>query len=86
MASFCARHRIPPKTLTWWRWRLRDEHEANPVRENVRLIAVDVKQPPALGVSACAVRIGIADLDVRVEVGTDLAYVAALVEALRSRC
>jgi hypothetical protein len=30
--------------------------------------------------------IGVADLQLRVEVGTDVDYIRALVEALRSRC
>jgi hypothetical protein len=35
---------------------------------------------------AGAVKIALGDLEMRVEVGTDVAYVAALVGALRPRC
>ncbi len=85
-ARFCAKHRISPRTFGWWRWRLRDERREPVAPERIRLVAVDVKSaaPPAEGVGA--VRIALADFELRVEVGTDVAYVAALVEALRTRC
>ena len=87
MSRFCARHRVSVQTFKWWRWHLREEAQAATAQDNgVRLIAVDVQQPLAVPASSGAVRIGIADLDVRVEVGTDIGYVAALVDALRARC
>lgn len=85
MARFCARHRLSPRTLAWWRWRFRDERADGRTRGEVRLVAVDVPAAPAAETFG-AIRIGLGALDVRVEVGTDEAYVAALVDALRSRC
>ena len=85
LAEFCARHRLSPRTVAWWRWRLRRERREISSREEVRLVAVDVPQPLHVGVGG-AVRVVMGELDVRVEVGTDVTYVAALVAALRSRC
>lgn len=87
IATFCAKRQISPRTFAWWRWQLRDERRAVPARENVRLIAVDVA-PPSVEEHAAdrAVRIAFAGLDLHVAVGTDVAYVGALVGALRSRC
>jgi hypothetical protein len=87
IATFCAKKQISPRTFAWWRWQLRDERRAVPARENVRLIAVDIA-PPSVEERADdhAVRIAFAGLDLHVAVGTDVAYVGALVGALRSRC
>jgi hypothetical protein len=85
MARFCARHRLSPGTFAWWRWRLRDEQPDGAERGEVRLVAVDIPTAPAAD-AASTIRIGLGALDVHVEVGTDVAYVAALVDALRSRC
>ena len=85
LASFCARHHLSPRTFAWWRWRLLHERREVGGTEEVRLVAVDVPQRSLLGVAG-AVRIVIGELDVRVDVGTDVTYVAALVDALRSRC
>jgi hypothetical protein len=51
----------------------------------VRLIAVDLKAPTTTRDSG-VVRISVGDLELCVEVGTDVGYVGALVGALRSRC
>ncbi|HTJ83448.1 MAG TPA: hypothetical protein VL400_17130, partial [Polyangiaceae bacterium] len=68
------------------RWQLGDEPVA-PAQESVRLIAVDVKDAvPRPATSAGALEIGLGDLAIRVDAGTDVTYVAALVNALRSRC
>ena len=87
-AAFCAKHGVAPKTFSWWRWRLRSEgmQSALPARGSMRLVAVDVKPSPVTPRGPGAVRIALADFDVQVEVGTDVAYVAALVDALRERC
>lgn len=86
LARFCAKRRIRARTLTWWRWRLRGEAHARPEAESVRLVAVDLQTPVAPMPLDRAVYVRVADVDVRIEVGTDVAYVADLVGALRSRC
>jgi hypothetical protein len=86
IAKFCARRRIPPASLKWWRWRLRDARAKSALvrSDDVRLVPVDI-----IGLAASrpnGVTIALSDLEVRVEVGTDVAYVGALVGELRSRC
>jgi len=89
LGRFSARRGLELRTLQWWRWKLR---RAAPVVGNakalVRLIPVDVIESAAaadVGVGA-PVEISLGDLVVRIAVGTEPAYVAALVEALRARC
>lgn len=84
--KFCAKGRIAVRALKWWRWRLGTSRRSAPLtrRESVRIVPVDLiglaSAPPT------AVRIGLSDMELRVEVGTDLGYVGALVGALRARC
>ena len=87
LRTFCAKRRIRLASLKWWRWRLRDAHAAAALvrkSDEVRLVPVDV-----IGLAASrrtGVTIVLSDLEVRVEVGTDVTYVGALVGELRSRC
>lgn len=82
---FCAKHRIRVASLKWWRWRLRGQRRSTGLaKPGVRLLPVDVVdlapfQPTSLVVT-------ISGAAWRVEVGTDVEYVGALVSALRSRC
>jgi transposase-like protein len=69
------RHRVRPGTLSWWRWKLKRVAPAEPM-----LLPVVVR-PVASGPSAIELQVG--DLIVRVPTGTDVAYVAKLVAALR---
>ena len=89
IVRFSAGRGLEPRTLQWWRWKLR---RAEPVVGNakalVRVIPVDVIESAAaadVGVGV-PVEISFGDLVVRIAVGTEPAYVAALVEALRARC
>lgn len=72
------RHRVQPRTLTWWRWKLRTEGNRNPL-----LLPVVVRRVVASGEPA-AVELRVGELIMRVACGTDVAYVAALVAALRA--
>jgi hypothetical protein len=85
IAGFCARHGIRPRTLSWWRWRLGGRRRS--VHNKVRLVAVDVA-PHVLEPQRAenSIRIALSNLVVHVEVGTDVGYVGALLEALRARC
>ena len=81
--QFCARRGIYPKTFAWWRWQLRNE-EAGPGRiHGVKLLSVDVVGADALSSKAAGLLIAVSGVEVRVEVGADVEYVAALVTRLR---
>jgi transposase-like protein len=83
------RHGVTAKRLTWWRWWLRRDARAK-AKPRAKAKA---KAPRLLPVvieagavpSGSVIEIAVGDLRVRVEPGTELGYVAALVEALR-RC
>jgi hypothetical protein len=83
---FCAKRRIRVASLKWWRWRLRsDRSSAALARPGVRLLPVDVIDVAPLARPTTLV-VAISGSELRVEVGTDVEYVGALVSALRSRC
>lgn len=86
--DFCARRGIKAGTLRWWRWQLGDRVPVAPTSD-VRLVPVDVVTD-SLGVAPAAgprrLVIGVAGVSVHVEIGTDAAYVAALVAELGRRC
>jgi hypothetical protein len=86
LERFCAQRRVRVATLKWWRWRLRTAKRvsAQVAERGVRLLAVDVVDRAPLRPAPIAVFVSGAEL--RVEVGTDVEYVGALVSALRSRC
>lgn len=83
LEQFCARRGIAPATLRWWRWQLR--HTAEPSRHDggVRLLSVDVVEESAGGRATARVVIALSDVEVRVDVGADVDYVATLVARLR---
>jgi hypothetical protein len=79
---FCERRGISPRTFAWWRWRLR--HTAPSARrdDGVKLLSVDVVTGEAVSPTSRLV-IAIAEVEVRIDVGVDVDYVAALVARLR---
>jgi hypothetical protein len=88
---FCAKRDIRPGTFRWWRWRLRSAgggavSAAARGSDEVRLVPVSVVGLAAGSPRDAAVDIMFADVCVRVQPGTDAAYVATLVAELRSRC
>jgi len=89
VARFSARRGLKPETLQWWRWQLR---RASPVagnaRPTIRLLPVGMVESAAsadVGTPAL-VEVFLGDIGVRVPVGTEPGYVAALIAALRGRC
>jgi hypothetical protein len=90
--QFCAKRDIRPGTFKWWRWRLRTAGDvaatAITSRKNgeIRLLPVSIVGSSARSARESSVEITFADVSVRVEPGTDAAYVATLVAELRSRC
>jgi len=77
-ASVAKRHHVKHRTLTWWCWRLRSERRVQP-----RLLPVVLK--PAVSAPDSVLEVVVGDVRIRVPVGADAEYVAALVGALR-RC
>lgn len=79
IADVARRHRVQPRTLTWWRWKLRSEADSE-----TALLPVVVRSDQRQRLSGPAVvELSIGDVVIRVAGGTDVEYVAALVEALR---
>ena len=76
------RHRVRPRTVMWWRWRLR--HEPQSGVATPQLLPVVVEGPS--GAALHRVEIAVGDVRLRVETGTDVAYVEALVGALGAGC
>jgi hypothetical protein len=86
LERFCSRRRILAATFRWWRWQLRDADGAPLPTDEVRFVPVDVVRTPPPVLSTAPVVIVVSGVEVRVDVGADPAYVAALVGELRSRC
>ena len=90
LARFCGLRGIRPETLKWWQWHLRSKAagiaESASAGDDVRLVAIDVVATPATGAAVTTLAILVAGAELRVEIGTDVAYVSELVMHLRSRC
>jgi hypothetical protein len=77
----------PSLDVVLWRWKLGGSRRSSASETAVRLLPVKVSASSRLEPSgAHGVVIHVAGLPVQVETGTDVAYVAALIDALRSRC
>lgn len=68
-------------TLQWWNWKLRNEQKAEPA-EFLPVVVSPHPVPPM----AASLELETNGVRLRVEVGTDVQYVAALVNALRATC
>ncbi len=85
--SFCRRRGIRRSTLSWWRWKLGASQRSPGGAAAIRFLPVTVSSSISTAPSAArGIVIHLARVQVQVETGTDVAYVAALIEALRSRC
>ena len=71
------RHRVQPRTLSWWRWKLRSDGRDEPM-----LLPVVVSRAEA-PTERMPLELRVRDVVVRVAYGSDVAYVAELVNALR---
>ena len=74
VAAVARRHRVNRRTLAWWRWRLAHEPRLLPV----------VVEPAAMRAPQ-TVEIAVGVVRLRIDVGTEVGYVADLVHAL-ARC
>lgn len=79
LVDVARRYRVQPRTLSWWRWKLKSEGRRDPL-----LLPVVVRRVSAPADEPAAVELRVGDLIMRVTSGTDVEYVAALVVALRS--
>jgi hypothetical protein len=72
---------VNARTLQWWRWRIERERSPEPVG------FVPIAEARAVGpVSTTSVEVEVSGVRFRVEPGTDVQYVAALVAAVRAAC
>jgi hypothetical protein len=72
---------VKPQTLHWWNWKFRREADAAPAAFLPVVVATD-----APAVSTRVVELEANGVRIRVEPGTDVHYVAALVAAIRTAC
>lgn len=85
LQRFCAKHGVRVARMKWWRWRLRSERRAAGLaKPGVRLLPVNVLD--VTPVRPASILVAVSGAELRVEVGTDVEYVGALLSALRSRC
>lgn len=84
------RYGVRPKTLSWWAWTLGRDVPQRPrkSKRDARLLPVIVAQPAASPEPASSrVKVELAaGVRVSIDVGTDVAYVAALASALHRAC
>src|SRR5262245_27606570 len=78
IADVARRYRVLPRTLTWWRWKLRSEGRHEPLLLPVVIRKSEPVAEPTL------LELRVRDVIIRVASGSDVAYVASLVDALRA--
>jgi transposase-like protein len=88
VASTARVHGVKPNALAWWRWTLRREAVSPP--KSARLLPVVsspgfAATPETFAHRAIAIELR-EGVTVRVPVGSDVGYVAALVAAVRHAC
>jgi transposase-like protein len=71
---------VKPRTLQWWSWKLRQE---GAVGSEFLPVVVGEQASASLG---AALELETHGIRLRVEVGSDVAYVAALLAAIRAAC
>lgn len=82
LATFCGPRRLKTKTLSWWRWKLR---EAKPSTVAPRFVELAVRAPAVAPARAAAAELLWNGVIVRFESGTPADYVAAVVSGIRAR-
>lgn len=93
IARFCSRREISVATFGWWRSKLGSAtRTVSPTRGaracDIKLLPVHVvgKRGASGHGGSNAIELALAGVEMRIAVGTDVAYVTALVASLRSRC
>ena len=82
LETVAGRHRVKAKTLQWWRSELRRERREAPALPALLPVVVRGAQAP----TSAPVEIAVGGAVVRVAVGTDVEYVAALIGAVGRGC
>jgi transposase-like protein len=86
IARTAERHGVKPKTLAWWRWTLRRE-DARVTNAQVLPVVFSAGSAPAIVTSTEPIAIALpGDVSIRVPIGSDVSFVAALVAAVRATC
>jgi len=80
VADVAWRYRVQAKTLTWWRWKLRSEERE---RRRPLLLPVVVNHQ-SVRAETPYIELHVGNVILRIGSGTDVAYVAAIVAALRA--
>ena len=81
------RHRVEPATLKWWRWELRRSEPSRTGETKLLPVVLSGGAPLRASVDSGVVTIEVAGgIAMRVPIGADPGYVAALVAAVRSAC
>jgi hypothetical protein len=80
--EFCSARGLNVGSFRGWLYKLR---AARATSSDITLLPVEVATPVA-PLAPSTIVVGVADIEVRVAIGADVGYVAALVAELRSRC
>ena len=85
--AFCARVGVHVTTFRWWLTELRRKRRAPDARKSkaLQLVPVRIREASAAA-SAMPIEVVVRGATLRVAIGTDIEYVAALASALASRC
>jgi transposase-like protein len=81
VAEVARRYGVQPRTLSWWRWRLKKVGASRPL-----LLPVVVRSPRTAAAPSSPIEIQISDLIIRVQAETDVEYLTRLIVALRLGC
>jgi len=84
VARTAERHGVSPQRLSWWRWALRREKGTS----SARLLPVVVAgaSAHAHAPSVAWLEIVVEGVAIRVPIGSDAGYVAAVIAAIRATC
>jgi transposase-like protein len=77
---------VRPRTLSWWRWNLGRKKSTVKRERGAEFLPVVLADSRALRGAAAPIEIDAGGVMVRVEPGTDVEYIAALVFAIRAGC
>jgi transposase-like protein len=81
VAEVARRYGVQPRTLSWWRWRLKRVAPSRPL-----LLPVVVRPSRTAAAPSSPIEIQISDLIIRVHAETDVEYLTRLIAALRVGC
>jgi transposase-like protein len=84
VAEVAGRIGVRAGTLSWWLWKLRREVAKGRRRKRTSFLPVVVAQP--VRSAPAIVELEASGVRLRVEVGTDVRYVADLLAAIRAAC